>query len=109
LQNLPPMSDDFEYQLFGNQHDIHSFPIPMSNTANITYILPENGQVRVAIYNHLGQMVKTLVNQSQTTGTYTVNWDGSDANGYRVKDGLYFITIKTGTGAQAQAVSVGSN
>jgi hypothetical protein len=106
LQNLPPMSDDFEKQVFGDNLSIHSFPIPMSKDATITYIVPDNDQVNVTIYNHLGQVVKILVNQSQSTGTYTVNWDGSDASGYRVKDGLYFITIKTSTGTQTQAISV---
>jgi hypothetical protein len=107
LKYLPPMSEDFEKQVFGDNLAVHSFPIPMSNNATITYILPEDGQVNVAIYNHLGQVVKILVNQSESLGTYTVNWDGSDASGYRVKDGLYFITIKTSSGSQTQAISVG--
>lgn len=106
LQHLPPMGDDFEKHVFDDCPAIHSFPIPMNNNATITYILPEDGQVNVAIYNHVGQVIKILVNQSQSTGTYTVNWDGSDVSGYRVKDGLYFVTVKTGTGSQTQAMSV---
>ncbi|MFQ6032775.1 MAG: FlgD immunoglobulin-like domain containing protein, partial [Candidatus Zixiibacteriota bacterium] len=64
------------------------------------------GQVTLAIYNILGQKVKTLVEAHQEAGSKTVNWDGKDEKGKDLASGIYFYQLKVhrihGTGEVTQ-------
>ncbi len=61
------------------------------------YELPQANHVDIVIYNHLGQVVGTLIlNMSQHAGTHTVVRDGADDSGREVSTGVYFLKTKTG-------------
>jgi hypothetical protein len=47
------------------------------------------------IYDILGQLVRTLVDEEKTTGNYKVIWDGKDDSGKEVSSGIYFYQLKT--------------
>jgi TctA family transporter len=53
--------------------------------------LPKSGLVTLKVYNILGQVVATLVNQNQVAGNYNVSFDAS-----RLASGVYFYSIKAG-------------
>jgi len=48
------------------------------------------------IYNILGKEVRELVNTSQSTGRYTITWDGKNNQGKEVASGIYFYQLKAG-------------
>ncbi len=51
----------------------------------------------ISIYNHLGQVVKTLVSgQDQEAGRHTVIWDGKDERGAEVSNSVYFLEFEAG-------------
>lgn len=50
--------------------------------------------VTLKVYNILGQLVKTLVDEDKFPGTYQVIWDGKDQNGEEVSSGIYFYKLK---------------
>ncbi|HMD14306.1 MAG TPA: FlgD immunoglobulin-like domain containing protein, partial [Bacteroidota bacterium] len=52
------------------------------------------------IYNSLGEVVKTLVNDVQSAGTYNVVWNGTNNTGVSVSSGMYFFRI-TASGNQS--------
>jgi hypothetical protein len=70
-----------------------NYPNPFNSTTNIVYNLENTGHVALKIYNSLGQIVKTLVNQTQLPGKYVVEWDGTDNTGNRVPSGQYFFHL----------------
>jgi hypothetical protein len=76
-----------EYELFNN------YPNPFNPETIIEYKVPKTGQVKMAIYNVLGQNVRTLVDAHQPAGTYTVMWDGTDNSGHKLASGLYFYQL----------------
>ncbi|NIV72343.1 MAG: hypothetical protein GWN16_08260, partial [Calditrichae bacterium] len=41
----------------------------------------------------LGQEIRTLVNEQQRAGNYTLHWDGKNDSGDAVKGGLYFYNL----------------
>jgi hypothetical protein len=55
-------------------------------------------RVQLAVYNILGQNVKTLVNDEKGIGRYTVRWNGKDENGVDVASGIYFVHLMTDRG-----------
>ncbi|MBS4016328.1 MAG: T9SS type A sorting domain-containing protein [Candidatus Latescibacteria bacterium] len=70
-------------------------PNPFKNLVTIKYNLNQAGMVSVKIYNCLGREVRTLVNQHQTSGVYSLNWNGKDHHGSSVANGIYMIRITT--------------
>jgi hypothetical protein len=71
-------------------------PNPFNPSTVIVYDLPKATNVRLDIYNVLGQKVKTLVDGFQNAGTQNVIWDGHDQSGASVASGVYFYRISAG-------------
>jgi len=74
-------------------------PNPFNATTEIKYSLPkgrDSYHVTLKIYDALGRLVKKLVNENQSTGEYSVIWDGTDMAGTAVTSGVYFYTLGVG-------------
>lgn len=72
-----------------------NYPNPFNPTTTIRYALPGTEQVRLAVYNLLGQKIKTLVDGVQTAGVHDIVWDGKDTSGKAVGSGVYFYRLET--------------
>jgi hypothetical protein len=68
-----------------------NYPNPFNPTTTISYTLPENGHVRLEIYNLLGQRVATLSDDWQVAGQRTVRWDASG-----LASGIYLCRLTAG-------------
>lgn len=68
-------------------------PNPFNPSTKISYALPEASQVRLVVFNVLGQQVTELVNGTQEAGEYEIIWDGKDQYGASVASGVYFYKI----------------
>jgi len=68
-------------------------PNPFNGSTQISYRLAAPGPVRLAIYNVLGQPVRTLVDESQTAGFYQVSWDARNHQGSAVAAGVYLMRL----------------
>ena len=73
-----------------------NYPNPFNPTTTIRYQLSVSSEVRLAIYNLLGQEVRALVNTKQSAGSYSVIWDGKDTRGNAVGSGVYIYRFETG-------------
>jgi PKD repeat protein len=73
-----------------------SYPNPFNPITVIRYSLAEGSDVRLIIYNILGQEVRALVSGVQASGAYLVTWDGTDAFGRLVSSGVYFSRLTAG-------------
>jgi hypothetical protein len=74
----------------------HSYPNPFNTRTTIEYTLPEDCQVKVTVYNVLGQKVRLLLNEYQSSGQKSVIWNAKDNAGQEVASGVYFYKIKAG-------------
>ena len=72
-----------------------NFPNPFNPETTISFDMPEPSQVRITIYNHLGQKVRTLLDETRTAGRYKMNWNGTDDFGRKVSSGVYFYQFET--------------
>jgi hypothetical protein len=71
-----------------------SYPNPFNPEAKISYYLPRECQVKLTIYNALGQRVRTLFDGNQGAGTHTSIWDGRDDAGLQLSSGIYFYRMQ---------------
>lgn len=79
-----------------------NYPNPFNPTTTIQYSLPEATHVTLKIYNVLGQEVATLVDASQSTGTYRVTWNGTNDYGSKVSTGTYIYRVVAGDFVQVK-------
>lgn len=72
-----------------------NYPNPFNPTTNIVFRLPSSADVKLTIYNLLGQRVAVILdNKTQSAGKHTVQWDGRDEAGKRVSSGVYIYRIE---------------
>lgn len=71
-------------------------PNPFNPETIISYVLPQSEQVKLVIYNVLGQEIRTLVNALQPAGRYRVVWNSRDDFGRSVSSGIYLYQITAG-------------
>ena len=72
-----------------------AYPNPFNPVTRITYNLPEDSYVSVAIYNLIGQKVADLVHEQKTIGFHSVYWNGKNNHGETIVSGLYFYRMET--------------
>ena len=87
-----------------NQYTLEqNYPNPFNPTTNIVFSLPQQENVRLSVYNILGQEVAVLVNnETISAGTHSVQWNGRDAVGNMVSSGVYFYRIDTADFSQSR-------
>jgi len=74
----------------------HNYPNPFNQETAISYLLSSFCNVKLEIYNTLGQHVNTLVHENKPPGEYKIIWDGRDKSGKGVTSGVYFYRLKAG-------------
>jgi hypothetical protein len=79
-----------------------NYPNPFNPTTTIKYTLPASGEgpgtlpTTLRIYNVLGEVVRTLVNEPKSPGVYYEVWDGKDDQGNPVASGVYLYKLGAG-------------
>ncbi len=63
-------------------------PNPFNPVTNIEYDLPVDGKIELKIYDIVGRLIKTLVNEFKTAGSYLVSFNASD-----LSSGVYFYSL----------------
>lgn len=70
-----------------------NYPNPFNSQTIIEYYLPENANVRLAIYDVLGREIVKLVNGYRQSGNNVISWNGLDNYGEQIASGMYFYTL----------------
>ncbi len=76
-----------------------SYPNPFQSATTFEFEMTGTSDVRLWVYNSMGQQVKNLTEGSFPTGIHQVRWNGCDENGNRVDPGIYFFRFTTGQGS----------
>jgi len=75
---------------------LQNYPNPFNPTTTIRYALPECKDVKIEIFNILGQKIYTFEFKNQSPGYHRVIWNGRNQNNCPVSSGLYIYRIKAG-------------
>jgi hypothetical protein len=73
-----------------------NYPNPFNPITTIKYQLPKDSNVRLVVYNIMGQEVRNLVSGNQPAGYYQMIWDGKNDYGLNVSSGIYLCHITAG-------------
>lgn len=83
-----------------------NYPNPFNSVTKIQFVIggKQGSQIQTTlkIYNIQGQLVRILVNEPKSPGTYEVDWEGKDNNGKDVASGLYFYKLELGNLSQTK-------
>lgn len=73
-----------------------NYPNPFNPVTNIKFELPQNGFVTLKVFNMLGEVVATLVNQDMSIGIYKADFDAAN-----LSTGVYFykMTVTNSNGS----------
>ena len=88
-----------EFQL--NQN----YPNPFNPVTTISYYLPTNEFVDIAIYDLTGRIVKNLVSLNQNAGYNSIQWNATNNSGKKVNSGIYFYSIQAGEFRQTKKIN----
>ncbi|MEX0680505.1 MAG: ice-binding family protein [Balneolales bacterium] len=80
--------DGSENQLATRMILSQNYPNPFNPTTTIGFELPETAEIRLSVYNLLGQEIAVLVNEVRSAGTHQVSWDAQS-----VSSGLYLYRL----------------
>jgi flagellar hook assembly protein FlgD len=77
-----------------------NYPNPFNPSTTIHYTVHSQQSTvhrpihtTLSVYNILGQLVRTLVDEGKTAGHYNIIWDGKDDKGEEVSSGIYFYAL----------------
>ena len=73
-----------------------NYPNPFNPVTNLDYDLPEDAMVNITVFDMMGKVVRTLVNDQQSAGYKTLQWNATSNSGQPISAGLYIYTIRAG-------------
>lgn len=87
-------------------NSLGNYPNPANPETSILYSINQSGQVTLKVYNNLGQLIRTLVDEVKAPGTYAVHWDGKDERGFNVSSGVYLYQLRSDTYVDTKTMSI---
>ena len=78
-----------------------NYPNPFNPSTNIKYSVPENGFVKLSIYNLVGEEVSVLVNGQVEAGFYEVTFNAAN-----LPSGAYFYRLQAGNSVQIKKMTL---
>jgi len=106
IATVTGVEDEGKYA-FEKLYLFQNYPNPFSQFTVINYSIGSNGQISenrkqtterkyvvLEVYELTGRLVKTLVNEFQSSGSYSVYWDGTNEADLRVVPGIYFYSLR---------------
>lgn len=101
LELTGPLSVDtdivpFEVSLMAN------YPNPFNPSTTIDFSIQKGQNIRIVIYDILGQIIAELTNSHYSVGSYSVTWNGLNQNGLAASSGVYIYSLISESGSVSQ-------
>lgn len=72
---------------------LSNYPNPFNPNTTIKFSLPEDGKIKISLFNIKGQKVKTVIDNKFAKGNFEIEWNGLDGSGNAVSSGIYFYKL----------------
>jgi len=73
-------------------NSITAYPNPFTNNLSITYKISQTEDVKISIYNQIGMLISTVVDNQVNKGVYTIQLDEKTT---KLKSGVYFVKMES--------------
>jgi hypothetical protein len=70
---------------------LQNYPNPFNPSTEIKFSITNNENIKIKVYNSIGQEVADLVNQTLTAGNYSIKWDAKNFS-----SGIYYYSLTSG-------------
>jgi len=67
-----------------------NYPNPFNPSTSIQFSIPEQSNVKIVVFDALGNQLDVLADETKSAGNYSVNWDAS-----KYSSGVYFYKLET--------------
>ena len=101
IQQSVSRENSFENEIPAQLTLRQNYPNLFNPTTVISYDLPVNSQVNLAVYDMMGRRVATLVNEDVAAGTHRVQFDASS-----LSSGTYMYRLKAGGTIQTKKLTL---
>lgn len=81
---------NFSSKVINNYSLYQNYPNPFNSTTTISFDLPKSANVKLTIYNLLGQEIEKLINEHKESGNYKINWNANN-----LPSGIYLYRLET--------------
>ncbi len=71
-----------------------NYPNPFNPVTTIRYSVPKAAPVTIAVYDILGQKIRTLFSGTAAPGVHELQWNGRNDAGVQMSSGIYFYHLK---------------
>lgn len=88
------------FELFQNH------PNPFNPSTTLRFAVPQTSRVELAVYNILGQKIRTLLDEVVPAGVYSTEWNGTDDAGMGAPSGIYFARFAAGSRVATQKMTL---
>jgi ligand-binding sensor domain-containing protein len=85
--------ENFNTNLF--QLKLDAYPNPFNMEVNLKITLNENSNIRIQIFNMLGELIKSFSNTYYSVGEHNISWNALNENNQVVNSGIYIIQAMT--------------
>ncbi len=75
-----------------------NYPNPFNPSTVIRYAVPNPAEIKLAVFNLLGQRIRLLFEGRLEVGTHSTQWDGRNDRGEQVAAGIYFLRLDSDRG-----------
>jgi hypothetical protein len=91
-----PLADIGDELIPNNYFLSDNYPNPFNPTTSFTFGLSSSVEVKISIYNILGQKIFSFKKGKLDAGSYEFNWNGENQIGEQVTSGIYFYEMEAG-------------
>jgi hypothetical protein len=97
------IEDDVTMGALPSEFALSNYPNPFNPETTIRFDLPTTSNVSLHIYDITGKLIKSLMdNRKWDAGSYTITWDGTNAQNLPAPSGLYLYRIQTESFSQTR-------
>jgi hypothetical protein len=90
LAEVNPVVSVEENENIPQNFSINNYPNPFNSSTVIRYVIPEENQISLELYNSIGEKIQTLVDGFKSSGEHDIYLDANS-----LSSGMYLIVIRT--------------
>ncbi|MEO1023017.1 MAG: T9SS type A sorting domain-containing protein [Bacteroidota bacterium] len=91
LRIVPPVTEELNNELPEELELYQNYPNPFNPVTTISFYLPETQEVRLSVFNVVGQPIAVLMQGVMNSGEHQIDWDASDK-----PSGMYIYQLEVG-------------